>query len=314
MSEADTPKPLVSVVIPCYNHEKYVQECIKSVIEQDYENIELIIIDDGSKDESVSKIQELVSECEKRFSRFEFRTRPNKGLCATLNEAIAWCKGEFYSAIASDDMMLPHKTSLQVQYFIEHPECDAVFGGMYVVDDNGEVVKPRKGFNGLVSFKDLFLQKRSLAAPTQMIRLKKLTSAGPYPEGLYIEDWYMWLRISHAGAVICSLADPVAYYRRHQSNMSGKVDVMSAARKIIISDYKDHPLYQKAQAACLLSEAIDSQKNCQKRSLYVFWCALRKDLLVICRRRTFNYIVKTVLLFLNFEFIIILIKSSKPHN
>lgn len=82
-------KPLVSVVIPCYNHENYVQECIKSAIEQDYENIELIIIDDGSKDESVNKIQELVPGCEKRFCRFEFRTRPNKGLCKTLNEALA---------------------------------------------------------------------------------------------------------------------------------------------------------------------------------------------------------------------------------
>ncbi|RRJ84493.1 glycosyltransferase [Aestuariirhabdus litorea] len=291
-----SPKPLVSIVIPCYNHEKYVQKCIVSVMEQDYENIELIIIDDGSKDGSVSKIEELVEECEGRFVRFEFRARPNKGLCATLNEAIEWCKGEFYSAIASDDMMLPGKTSLQVQYFQKHPECDAVFGGMYIIDDNGKVVKTRKGFNGFVSFKDLFLMKRSLATPTQMIRLKKLTSAGLYPQGLYIEDWYMWLRISHAGSIISSLDTPLIYYRRHESNMSGKVDVMSAARKIIIADYKDHSLYRKAQAACQLSEAIDLQSSSQKKSLYAFMRVLRLNPFALFEKRSFNYIIKILYL------------------
>lgn len=85
-------QPLVSIVIPCYNHEKYVQESIQSVIEQDYDNIELIIIDDGSSDNSVTKIKEMIQVCQKRFKRFEFRHRPNKGLCATLNEALAWCE------------------------------------------------------------------------------------------------------------------------------------------------------------------------------------------------------------------------------
>ena len=94
--------PLVSVVIPCYNHEKFVQDCIQSVIDQTYPNIELIIIDDGSKDGSVEKIQEMIVACEQRFTRFEFRHRQNKGLSATLNEALEWCNGVYLSAIASD--------------------------------------------------------------------------------------------------------------------------------------------------------------------------------------------------------------------
>ena len=81
--------PLVSIAIPSYNHEIYVQECIRSVIDQDYRNIELIIIDDGSTDNSVEKIEELIPLCKKRFVRFEFLCRENKGLSATLNEAIA---------------------------------------------------------------------------------------------------------------------------------------------------------------------------------------------------------------------------------
>ena len=70
---------LVSVVIPCYNHEKFIQDCIQSVIDQTYQNIELIIIDDGSKDSSVEIIEKMLPACEQRFVRFEFRNRPNKG-------------------------------------------------------------------------------------------------------------------------------------------------------------------------------------------------------------------------------------------
>ena len=86
--------PLVSVVIACYNHENFVQDCIKSVVAQTYDNIELIIIDDGSKDSSVEKISELIDVCQNRFSRFEFRHRSNKGLTATLNEALERRQGE----------------------------------------------------------------------------------------------------------------------------------------------------------------------------------------------------------------------------
>lgn len=286
--------PLVSVVVPCYNHENYVQDCIKSIIDQDYENIELIIIDDGSSDGSVDKIKELIPECEKRFTRFEFRTRPNKGLCATLNEAISWCQGEFYSAIASDDMMLPGKTSLQVNFFKEHPECDALFGGMYFVDHNGEVLRKRKGVNGTISFEDILLMKASLGAPTQMLRLNKLKAAGPYPEGQYIEDWYMWLVMSHGGNVICSMEQPLVYYRRHESNISSKVDSMNSARMAIINNFRDHPLYPKAKAACFLSAAIDFQISDWKRSWSFFVKAISDYPTIIAHKRSLKYFIKFI--------------------
>ncbi|HCJ6574862.1 TPA: glycosyltransferase family 2 protein, partial [Acinetobacter baumannii] len=109
-------QPLVSIIIPCYNHANFVQDCIQSVIAQTYQNIELIIIDDGSKDETVEKIQKLVTQCTERFVKFEFRHRPNKGLSATLNEALEWCQGEYFSAIASDDMMLNDKIEIQIDF------------------------------------------------------------------------------------------------------------------------------------------------------------------------------------------------------
>ena len=134
-------QPLVSVVIPCYNHEQFVQDCIQSVIDQTYENIELIIIDDGSKDNSIQKIQEKITVCEKRFVNFKFIYRKNKGLCATLNEAILLCSGKYLSLIASDDQMLPEKTSIQVEYMNSDSNIIAHMGGVYWIDEDSKIIK-----------------------------------------------------------------------------------------------------------------------------------------------------------------------------
>ena len=96
--------PLVSVIIPSYNHEQYVTKAIKSVFSQTYKNIELIVIDDGSKDHSVKKILEL----KKRYP-FKFIARKNKGLASTLNEAIKLAKGVYITFLASDDYYLPQR-------------------------------------------------------------------------------------------------------------------------------------------------------------------------------------------------------------
>jgi len=99
--------PLVSVIIPCYNHERYVQETILSIINQTYKNIELLIIDDGSSDSSYDKIREMEEQCNRRFIRFETKRQENKGLIETLNSLINMSSGEYVFPIASDDVAFP---------------------------------------------------------------------------------------------------------------------------------------------------------------------------------------------------------------
>jgi alpha-1,3-rhamnosyltransferase len=251
--------PLVSIVIPSFNHERYIKDCIESVIGQSYENIELIIIDDGSRDCSAEKIKELEIKCINRFKRFEFRCRENKGLCATLNEGIEWCEGKYYCAIASDDLMLPQKTSKQVEYLEKNPDCAAVFGGLQVIDSIGTVFRTKSSKAGSYRFSDIFLVKHSFATPTQMIRLDALKNAGLYPDGLYIEDWYMWLKLSHGGARLDDLGEVLSAYRRHGSNMSSQLAKMDRARSLIIDLYKNNELYVKALAISKLSSAMDVQ-------------------------------------------------------
>ena len=238
-------QPLVSIVIPCYNHEAFVQDCIRSVIDQTYQNIELIIIDDGSKDNSVAKIQELLDQCKACFTRFEFRHRPNVVLSATLNEALEWCRGEYFSVIASDDMMLVDKTEIQVKYLIENDNCIAVFGGYKLIDNNNVIIRESLGCIKAYTFNEIFLHEHDLPAPTQLINTKALNEVGGYCGNMIIEDWYMWLKLSKIGE-IHYINHYFSLYRDHFDNVSKKNKIMNKGRHQVINEFKEDFLYNKA--------------------------------------------------------------------
>lgn len=115
MNKTNQNLPLVSICIPSYNHEKYIAETISSVILQDYQNIELLIIDDASFDNSDAIINDFLSKYKSHFVRFDYhKNLTNQGISYNLNYAINWAKGKYFYAIASDDILMPFKTSLLV--------------------------------------------------------------------------------------------------------------------------------------------------------------------------------------------------------
>lgn len=130
-------KPLVSVIMPAYNHENYVQESIRSIIKQDYQNIELLIIDDGSKDLTWKKIQELKPECEKRFINVYFETKQNEGICITLNKLISLAKGDFVYIIASDDKAKPNAINRLLDFLEKNDDYVFCVGDNEIIDMNG---------------------------------------------------------------------------------------------------------------------------------------------------------------------------------
>lgn len=241
----DMSKPLVSVVIPCYNHEDFVQASIQSVINQTYENIELIIIDDGSKDGSIAKIEEMTKLCEQRFVNFEFRSRPNKGLSATLNEAIEWCQGEYYSGIASDDVILSHKLKVQVEFLNSHHNVLAVFGGVQHIDENDKIIATSLSKSRYYDFKRIIMHKFDLPAVTQLIRLQALKETGGYDSSIILEDWYMWLKLTKHGSIYY-MSEIFALYRQHDNNISKDSEKMKQGRLDVLSFFKDSKYYNKA--------------------------------------------------------------------
>jgi alpha-1,3-rhamnosyltransferase len=241
----DKNLPLVTICIPAYNHERYVGQTIQSVIDQTYENIELIIINDGSTDKTDEVIRKYIPECEKRFVRFEYRNRENKGLSATLNEAVDWAKGKYFSPIASDDVLLKDKISVLVDKLESLDDSyAAAFGNAIFIDDEGKELylcrksglptSKEKGFN---LFLDYYLSNRDfdykdanlfgsyitllagnyLPAMSCVIKLENIREVGAWTEGNTIEDWEMWLKLSKKYK-FAYVDKPVALYRWHTTN------------------------------------------------------------------------------------------------
>ncbi|MEQ1065428.1 glycosyltransferase [Acinetobacter sp. XH1741] len=265
-------QPLVSIVIPCYNHANFVQDCIQSVITQTYQNIELIIIDDGSKDESVKKIQNLIQQCKERFVRFEFRNRPNKGLSATLNEALEWCQGEYYSVIASDDMLLKDKLEIQIDFFKNSADSSivGVFGGYNLINNYNSVIKTVHMKEKKYLFDEIFLHNFDLPAPTALLKLEHIRAVGGYKEDLKIEDWYMWLKLTENNHSLVYLDKVLVNYRYHENNFSKNFQVMNIERKKVIDNFSYHKLYKYADLKIQWLKATDYLYINKKDALGLF--------------------------------------------
>ncbi|MCZ2339761.1 MAG: glycosyltransferase family 2 protein, partial [Chitinophagales bacterium] len=151
--------PLVSIIVSCYNHEKYIEECILSVINQDYSNIELLVVDDGSSDKSI----DIISRLKDKYG-FYFLAQNNKGLTRTLNETIAKSKGEYIIPFGSDDVMLPHRVSAQIAYIKDKPEVGICGGNIELIDSDGALYPESRQGRDIpfrrMNFEDVFLERK----------------------------------------------------------------------------------------------------------------------------------------------------------
>ncbi len=239
----ESNQSLVSVVIPCYNHEKFVQDCIKSVIDQTYQNIELIIIDDGSKDQSVEKIKEMVGLCNKRFTNFDFRYRPNKGLTHTLNESLDWVKGEFLILIASDDYMTSDRVEIQVEILRNNPEYYACSGSQLKIDENGCKLE-YKFQNNLIKKnivkdrKNIFKSSNNIYSPTTMFRTSVIKDLGGYNPNILIEDLYIFYKAALNDFKHLQVTNVFTYYRVHGSNNHKRYIWMHENKMKILEEFK----------------------------------------------------------------------------
>ena len=286
--------PLVTVVIPSYNHEHFIQDCINSIINQNYQNIELIIIDDGSTDQSVKKIEQLIEHCVHRFTRFEFRNRSNKVLCNTLNEALAWAKGDFFSVLASDDMIMPDKVSIQVDYLMKNEKCVAVFGGMKSIDADGKVIGQRVKKYKKFDFKNILMHKHRLPAPTQLIRKSIFDKTEGFNANLKIEDWDMWLKLSQFGT-LDYLPQIFSLYRSHDDNTMKKFNLISQERMKIINLYQNSPYYARAwKRIKMMDFSYYIDNNDLNNALSVYIEVLKRNPMLILQ---FTYIKKLFLIY-----------------
>lgn len=214
---------LVTVVIPAYNHQDYVQETIYSIINQTHENIELVIFNDGSTDNTDTKIKELLSECKKRFVRLEYICKENEGLAATWNRAIDWADSDYLYTIASDDVAMPQAVEILYKFLSKHEKYALAVGDNQIINDKsercywdkhrnnttidhaifhtfGEFLK--KGRAGQRRYKPwnygtykTFLTENYITNG-KMFRIQSLIKVGKFIPGMKLEDWYINLQLA----------------------------------------------------------------------------------------------------------------------
>ena len=212
--------PLVSLIIPAYNHEKYVAQAILSAINQTYDNIEIIIIDDGSKDATASVIQDVI-EKHGDGRNIIFISQANHGLSKTLNKALAIAQGEYVQFLASDDAYTPEKTSRCLALLRgADASVAAVYSDGYLINDTGnkvglfseKYIRPLSGS----TYKELLIVNW---IPAMGVLYKKaaIDAVGRFDENLKVEDYDLLLRISRRYKLLAS-REKLFLYRLHETN------------------------------------------------------------------------------------------------
>jgi glycosyltransferase involved in cell wall biosynthesis len=196
-------KPLVSVICLCHNHERFVAEAIHSVLDQTYPNLEIIIVDDGSTDNSVSVIESVVG---KKSSIAFLKHEIPKGNCRAFNEAFRLAKGKYIIDFATDDVLLTDRIELQVDFFENLDESyGVVFSNALYIDQTGAVIRDhydyllKRGLLKTIPQGDVYADVLStyfIASPTMMIRKTVLDELDGYDENLAYEDFDFWVRAS----------------------------------------------------------------------------------------------------------------------
>ncbi len=122
----------VFVAVPVYNHAAYIEKCLRSIIEQTYQPIKLLVIDDGSTDGTAEVVKRVLQDCP--FGS-ELISRENRGLCATLNQVLSLSSGKYFAYVGSDDFWLPEFLAARVEMMNRRPEAVIGYGHAYLIDE-----------------------------------------------------------------------------------------------------------------------------------------------------------------------------------
>lgn len=244
----NAPLPLVSVVIPTHNRADLLPQAIDSVLSQDYPHVEIIVVDDGSTDDTAQ-----IMQCYKPPVRYI--QQANQGAAAARNRGIREASGEFIAFLDSDDWFLPGKLSLQAHYLLEHPQIGLVYSAYDVIDENRDLrwhVMPDL-ITGPHAYLDLLWRCMvgPITMPTVMLRRAIFDHITPFDETMRLaEDLDLWCRIAR-DYPIALLPESLSMVRIHYSSLTRRVnpaDKLETWRKIVGKAFADDypfPLFYK---------------------------------------------------------------------
>lgn len=242
--------PLVSILTALYNHEQYIKEALDSTLKENYQNKELIIINDGSTDNSEEVVKTWIND-NGHLINVEYYCRPNKGICATANELVSKARGKYIVWLPSDDVLYGDTIGERVTLLERHESS----GKLLLVSDakginaKGEIVfnstmtnynsgdKAKYQYeNGII---EEVLMNPSISGAVLMINKAIYNIIGMYPTDINAEDWYFMQRAAAIKSVLFQ-DKAVSLYRVHDANTSGGSIPLVQRRRLIVSIIKTY--------------------------------------------------------------------------
>lgn len=266
-------KPLVSVLIPCYNVEDYVVESVTSIIDQTYSDLEIIVINDCSSDNTLDRLQELAN----RDSRIKiYSNETNLKLIKTLNKGIELCNGTYIARMDADDISFPTRIEKQVSFLEQNLDYDVVSTMFYTFRTGRSkynLYKNPKTYDELQAY---LLFRSGICHPAVMIRKTLFSELGLRFEEkyLHVEDYALWSKALYC-TKLANIDEPLLYYRVHEHQVSTlnekkQIDNKKEVFKIhceklgLSSDAKDLDVYASV-AECVPSEfTLDYLERCEE--------------------------------------------------
>ncbi len=236
--------PKVSVVIPAYNGAKFLAEAIESVLAQTYRDFEIIIVDDGSTDNTRQVVDIFKDSC------IKYIYQKNQGVSAARNRGIGLAGGEYIALLDADDIRLERSLEKQVAVLDENPGVGLVYGQLSMMDEGGKVYRTKGSSfmnrSGIVDKKEQIkelLFSCNIMPSAVLMRRSCFNEAGGFHGGLSIaEDRHLFLRLAKRYQV-AYIAEPIVKYRLHPDSLHRHVDPDTAekAYSLILREVFDDP-------------------------------------------------------------------------
>ena len=241
--------PFFSVIMPAYNAAGYITEAIESVIYQEFNNWELIVVDDGSTDATASIVKQYVND-----QRIKLVSQENKKLGAARNAGMALAQGNWVCFLDADDSWLPDKLKRQQQFIINNSKVDVLFSDGYTFDQSINFRLPyhfnvAKGWFTGEEMYQLEFSGNSIPVLSACIKKSYCDIVGTMYENITqgAEDWDYWLRLALAGANFYGMDERLFVYRIHEENMSSKnLQQQTASALVLIKNFRKEFLTAKA--------------------------------------------------------------------
>lgn len=205
-------QPLVSIVVPAYNHARYLREAVDGILAQDYPHIELIVLNDGSKDDTEQVLRSYPS------GRFYWETQVNLGQSATLNKGWRMSRGEILAYLSADDVLRPDAVSRSVKELHAYPEAVATYCDFELIAADSRTL--RRIFAPPFSYREMIERAVCHPGPGAFFRRSAFEVAGAWNSAYrQMPDYEFWLRMGLIGT-FRHIVEPLAKFRVHENSQT----------------------------------------------------------------------------------------------